>query len=204
MVWPVIRPMTAITNVYLFSTERGHSCPQQLSTGAAVTIRCPAGRKHVAADKNVRAPLNKYSSAQLSFTVAIVFMACEGRRWLSQTQSFRGTTQFLEAPAVFLAGCPIRPLAQPAEMEINSCRFQCGLKTAGRALGPARAFVLGHTLPHEPGPPRPVGQSRQVNLAGGDRRRFPISWINLATAHDDVVLVVFAVTNHLRRGLQGA
>src|SRR6266478_5446998 len=119
-----------------------------------------------------------------------------------QTQSFCGATQFLEAPAGALARAPIRPLAQPTEMEINSCHFEGGLKTAWRALGPACAFVLGHTLPHEPGPPRPVSQSRQVNLARGDRCRFPIGWINPTTAHDNVVLVVFAVNNHLRRGLQ--
>src|SRR5438094_9782254 len=42
--------------------ERGHSCPQQLANWKTASIRRPVGIYHVAADKNVRAPLNRYGS----------------------------------------------------------------------------------------------------------------------------------------------
>src|SRR5439155_3757671 len=43
--------------------ERGHSCPQQLANWKTASIRRPVGIYHVAADKNVRAPLNTYPSS---------------------------------------------------------------------------------------------------------------------------------------------
>src|SRR6266478_6641911 len=39
-------------------TERGHSCPQQLSNNGAAPICNPAREEDVAADRNLRAPLN--------------------------------------------------------------------------------------------------------------------------------------------------
>src|SRR5213594_2828877 len=54
---------------FVFSTERGHSCPQQfpnaspeLCGGERVRIRCGVGAYQVAADRNVRAPLRRHAS----------------------------------------------------------------------------------------------------------------------------------------------
>src|SRR5437870_9205911 len=48
--------------------ERGHSCPQQLANWKTASIRRPVGIYHVAADKNVRAPLNTYPCRRVAMT----------------------------------------------------------------------------------------------------------------------------------------
>ncbi len=45
---------------YVFSAERGHSCPQQLPNDQLARIWKTRERNHAAADRNVRAPLNRY------------------------------------------------------------------------------------------------------------------------------------------------
>src|SRR5258708_5976496 len=40
--------------------ERGHSCPQQLPNGHAAPICPPLRAQYLAADRNVRAPLNVF------------------------------------------------------------------------------------------------------------------------------------------------
>src|SRR5260370_26019272 len=46
--------------VYVFSAERGHSCPQQRGTRNGGGESRPYWRPEAAADKNVRAPLHTY------------------------------------------------------------------------------------------------------------------------------------------------
>ncbi len=48
------------TRTHAFSAERGHSCPQQRALRKARHESAHAGVLEVAADKNVRAPLNRY------------------------------------------------------------------------------------------------------------------------------------------------
>src|SRR5437660_8817817 len=97
------------------------------------------------------------------------------RSSLKQAQSFRGGPQLIVAPKSFFADGPIRPLTQPAEMQVDSCSIECPLKARGRALRPAGAQILAFTLSHDfPGPMFAFRQCRQIDFARRDGRRFPV------------------------------
>ena len=58
---------------YLFSPERGHSCPQQRDTCRRSGESTPCCGSQAAADKNVRAPLNTYRAPALRSAALFTF-----------------------------------------------------------------------------------------------------------------------------------
>src|SRR5437660_11140955 len=67
---------------------------------------------------------------------------------LKQAKAFRSGAQMIVAPKRLFADSPVRPLAQPAEVQINSRGIQGARKTGGCPVRPAAAQILAHALPH--------------------------------------------------------
>src|SRR2546425_11386449 len=85
---------------------------------------------------------------------------------LKQAKAFRGCPKMVVAPEGLFADSPIRPLAQPAEVQINSRGIQCARKAGGRAVRPAAAQILAHALPHDfHWPMFALCQRRQIDFA---------------------------------------
>src|SRR5437899_2414961 len=116
------------------------------------------------------------------------------RSSLKQSQSFRGGPQLIVAPKSFFANGPIRPLTQPAEMQVDSGSIECPSKIRGRALRPAGGQILAFTLSHDVlGPMFALRERGQIDFARGDGRRFPVQHEQLFLSNQHSLGVEFAM-----------
>src|SRR5438445_8241872 len=79
---------------------------------------------------------------------------------------------------------PIRPLAQPAEVEVDSGRVEPASELDRRAPRPAGALVLLFTFAGDvPAPMFAFRERRQIHLAGTNGGGLPIHHEQLAAPH---------------------
>src|SRR6266540_353629 len=111
-----------------------------------------------------------------------------------QAQPFRGGTEMIVTPERLFANGPVRALAQPAEMQIDSRGLKCLLEVGGGALRPAGASISAFRQAHDLFRPSfAFRQGREVNFSRRQRGGFPVQWKDTSIPKEHGLRIVFAV-----------
>src|SRR5947207_2011920 len=89
--------------------------------------------------------------------------------WLKQPQPLGRRKQVVVTPKCLFAHGPLGPLAQPAEVQINSRRVEPALEILRRAFRPTGAGVLALAVARDLAAPMlSLRERRQINFARRD------------------------------------
>src|SRR4051812_7749236 len=111
---------------------------------------------------------------------------------LDQAQAPGCALQFFEVPLWNGGMPPGQGIPQPTEEHVEARRSKCQPKACRWALGPAGPVVLLLTFLHRDLRP-PLRQAGEIDLAGGERCRFPVDRIDETAAVEHVLGIILAM-----------
>src|ERR1043165_10102699 len=100
----------------------------------------------------------------------------------------------IESPESFFARRPVRPLAQPAEMKVNSCCIKDAFEAGRRAVGPPRPDIRSKASANNAfRPMNPFSERGKINFTGRNRGRLPIQHEQFLPPQQQVLGIALAV-----------